>query len=249
MGLWPTTFCIRFLKEVPECADTQRVRGNCYYQRIESMAALAKRLATVMLTTVVAFGLAVPAASAGSYENEALALLNEARVAAGLDPVAMDPDLVDDALAWSQHMQAEQQLSHNPNLAAVSDDWARLGENVGVGTSIAALQQAFMDSPGHRANILGDYDHVGIAVVAETSSKLWITVVFMKSLEAAPAAGDDPEPYSELQPPASTGEPVANSATEPAPRASVTSPSPKAVTPAAPFEPVYSVSTYGPVAA
>jgi hypothetical protein len=213
------------------------------------MAALAKRLTTVILTTVVAFGLAIPAASAGAYENEALALLNDARVSAGLEPVAMDPDLVDDALAWSQHMKAEQQLSHNPNLAAVSDDWSKLGENVGVGTSIAALQQAFMDSPGHRANILGDYDHVGIAVVAETSSKLWITVVFMKSIDQAPAVDDDPEPYSELQPPASTGEPVANTATEPAPRAGDTTPAERAAVPPTPVEPRRSVSTYGPVAA
>lgn len=211
------------------------------------MAALAKRLITMMLTTVVAFGMASPAASAGAYENEALALLNQARASAGLDPVTMHPDLVDDALAWSLHMEAEQQLSHNPNLAAVTGDWDKLGENVGLGTGIAALQQAFMDSPGHRANILGDYDYVGIAVVEETSSKLWITVVFMKSLDAVSAVGDDPEPYSELQPPASTGEPVANTATEPAPGARDTSPS--AATPAAAVEPVRSVSIFGPVAA
>jgi hypothetical protein len=122
----------------------------------------------------------------------------------------MHYDLTDDALAWSLHMQEQDLLSHNPNLAAVNEIWDELGENVGVGTSISTLHTAFMASPGHRANILGDYDYVGIAVVEERSTKLWITVVFMKSLKATPAppSGDDPEPYSEEQPVVTMDEPV-----------------------------------------
>ncbi|MGA9596678.1 MAG: CAP domain-containing protein [Acidimicrobiia bacterium] len=192
------------------------------------MAALAKRIFTVLLTAGLAFAMVVPAASAGSYESEALTLLNQARAAAGLNPVAMNANLSDNALAWTQHMEGQQQLSHNPNLSAVTGNWDKLGENVGVGTSIASLHEAFMQSPGHRGNILGDYDSVGIAVVAETQSKLWITVVFMKTLGAAPAGGEDPEPYAELQPVVSTGQPAANEATDPTP------PAPHVTAPATP---------------
>ncbi len=208
------------------------------------MAALAKRLITALLTTTLAMGLLVPAASASSYESDALSMLNEARAAAGLAPVSMYADLTDDALAWSQHMKADQQLTHNPSLSSVAADWDKLGENVGVGTSIAALHQAFMDSASHRGNILGDYNYVGIAVVAETPSKLWITVVFMKSLDAAPAVEDDPEPYAQEQPPVTNGSPLATPATDPKPKVTAT-----AVAPATrPAKQIAFVRTYGPIA-
>lgn len=208
------------------------------------MAALAKRLITALLTTTLAIGLLVPAASAGSYESDALSMLNEARAAAGLAPVSMYTDLTDDALAWSQHMKADQQLTHNPNLSAVAADWDKLGENVGVGTSITALHQAFMESTSHRGNILGDYNYVGIAVVAETPSKLWITVVFMKSLDAAPAVEDDPEPYAQEQPPATNGGPLATPATDPTPKVTVTAAAPVTQ----PAERIAFVREYGPIA-
>jgi hypothetical protein len=198
------------------------------------MAALARRFITVLLTTVLVVSFVGPAASAASYESEALALLNEARAGAGLAPVAMSSDLTDDALAWSQHMQGTQTLSHNPNLSAVAADWDKLGENVGVGTSVESLHQAFMDSSSHRGNILGDYNYVGIAVVEETASKLWITFVFMKSLGAPAAGDDDPEPYAEEQPPAMTGEPQANPTTDPAPKTTTAPPAPAAPEPVVP---------------
>ncbi len=181
------------------------------------MAALATRLASVLLTTTMVLGVMAPGASAASHENEALALLNAERAAAGLAPVSMHSDLTDDALAWSQYLFEQGSLSHNPSLSSVTSDWDKLGENVGVGTSIPALHEAFMNSAGHRGNILGDYDYVGIAVVEETSSKLWITVVFMKSLGAAPApsGGDDPEPYSEVHPTVDNDQPAATGSTDP----------------------------------
>lgn len=160
------------------------------------MAALARRFSSVLLTTVMVVGLMAPAAMAASHESDALALLNEARAANGLTPVAMHSDLTDDAQAWSQHLQSQGSLSHNPNLGSVTTGWDKLGENIGVGVSMQSLHNSFMSSAGHRRNILGDYNYVGIAVVQETSSKFWITVVFMKTLDATPVPTEDPEPYA-----------------------------------------------------
>jgi uncharacterized protein YkwD len=207
------------------------------------MAALARRLITALLTTTLAIGLLVPAASAGSYESDALSMLNEARATAGLAPVSMYADLTDDALAWSQHMKADQELTHNPNLSAVAANWDELGENVGVGTSITALHQAFMESTSHRGNVLGDFNYVGIAVVAETPSKLWITVVFMKSLDADPAVEDDPEPYAQQQPQADDS-PLATPATDPTPNVTATATAPATQ----PAEQIAFVREYGPIA-
>ena len=160
------------------------------------MAALARRFASILLTTFMVVGAMAPGAMAASHESDALALLNAERSANGLAPLAMHSDLTDDAQAWSQHLLAQGSLTHNPNLGSVTTGWDKLSENVGVGVSIESLHAAFMSSSGHRRNILGDYNYVGIAVVEETSSKLWITVVFMKTLDATPVAAEDPEPYA-----------------------------------------------------
>ncbi len=175
------------------------------------MAALARRFSSILLTAVMVMGVVAPGASAASHESDAFALLNAERAANGLSPVAMHSDLTDDALVWSQHMLAQGALSHNPSLSTVTTGWDKLGENVGVGVTIESLHAAFMASAGHRGNILGDYDYVGIAVVEETASKLWITVVFMKAIGSTPVADapDDPEPYANPEPAPASAQPIA----------------------------------------
>lgn len=114
-------------------------------------------------------------------EAEFLRLINEERARAGLGKLKVYWDLVDDARAHSKLMDRENDLHHNPKLNEVTAPgyWARLGENVGVGFGVDSLHRAFMNSDGHRANILGDYTHIGIGV--HHPEQLWVTVVFMKA--------------------------------------------------------------------
>lgn len=109
-------------------------------------------------------------------------LINDERRAAGLAPLRVFWDLVDDARAHSKLMNDERDLHHNPQLADVTipDYWARLGENVGSGFEPDSLHRAFMNSTGHRDNILGDYTHLGVGVY-DVEGTLWVTVVFMKT--------------------------------------------------------------------
>jgi hypothetical protein len=170
-----------------------------------------------MLMAVVA-----PAASAASPESELLTLMNAERSASGLAPLATHPDLTDDALIWSQHLMSQGSLSHNPNLSSVTTGWDKLGENVGVGTSAAALHSAFMSSTSHRGNIMGDYSYVGIAVVEEKATKLWVTVVFMDPIgqQQDPGPTTEPVPYAESQPspaPAPEAPVAATQSTRPTP--------------------------------
>ena len=136
--------------------------------------------------TMLAIAVAVPA-QAGP-ESTFVSRINGSRAAAGLPPLQVDPDLVDDARAWSQHMMEAGAISHNPNLASVTTGWDTLGENVGVGPDEGTLHDAFMASAGHRANILGDYTDVGVGVVVENDTRMWVTVVFMKGIGAPPPA-------------------------------------------------------------
>jgi uncharacterized protein YkwD len=59
-------------------------------------------------------------------------------------------------------------------------NWSTWGENVGVtGGTIAGIQEAFMDSPAHRANILNrGFRRVAVGTYRDDNGYLWVTVFF-----------------------------------------------------------------------
>jgi uncharacterized protein YkwD len=118
-------------------------------------------------------------------EWQFFAKMNQARVNHGLKRLKMQPGLVRIARAWSAHMEADNALSHRGNLSAridavVTKNWSAWGENVGVGSDVAGLHRAFMQSDAHRHNVLGRYDYVGIGVVRD-GSQIWVTFDFLRS--------------------------------------------------------------------
>lgn len=135
-------------------------------------------LVVVAAVALAVFGRVVPAHA--DAEGSFVAEMNAARATQGLAPVQVYWDLVDDARAHSQRMMDGGNIYHNPDLASVCSAWQALGENVGVGGSVSSLHQAFLASPAHRGNILGDYNYVGVGVVQESADKMWVTVVFMR---------------------------------------------------------------------
>lgn len=124
-----------------------------------------------------------------SAEQRFVNHLNRERAAIGLGTVQVNLQMVRIARDWSGRMAASGTMSHRPDIPAyVHGPWERLGENVGWityrdGDSLAAavdrLHQAFMDSPGHKANVLGDYNQVGVGVLVVESGKLWVTFNFL----------------------------------------------------------------------
>ena len=102
-------------------------------------------------------------------------LANQARAQAGAGPLKWDPTL---ALAARQHcllMAGEGQLSHQfadePELskraAQAGAHFSLIEENVAIAPTPYEIHNAWMNSPGHRANLLNpQVDHVGVAVVA-----------------------------------------------------------------------------------
>ncbi len=150
-----------------------------------------------LVAALVTTTMPVAAAGDADFEGEFLAHLNAERKAAGLNELTVHWDLLDDARAHSQVMMDGNHLHHNPDLGSVTDRWWRLGENVGVGPDAEILHQAFMNSEGHRRNILGEWDYVGIGVRQESEYKIWVTVVFM---EAWPGEEPAPEPEPRAEP-------------------------------------------------
>jgi hypothetical protein len=154
-----------------------------------------RRLVIVLLTTVA---LLLPLAPAhaqappdpATAEAEFVARINELRASKGLGQLRVDPELVRVARAWSEKMAAADQISHNPNLAKeVTADWQKLGENVGVGMTVAKLHDAFVKSPAHYRNLVDpDFTHIGVAVVIGRDGALFTTHQFMKLRPRAAAA-------------------------------------------------------------
>jgi uncharacterized protein YkwD len=148
---------------------------------------LRRRLGAVLIASVLALLIPSGIASADTYseERDLFNATNADRAANGRAALSYDAAASSVARAWSQEMAASRSLRHNPNLAAqvgsrVTSAWTRIGENVGVGYDIPSLERAFMNSPGHRANILGAYNRVGVGTARSSDNRLWVTVVFVQ---------------------------------------------------------------------
>ena len=131
-----------------------------------------------MKTLVLALLLLAPAALADDNEiNTAnvIALMNEYRAAEGLPPLREDPRVTKAAEDRMRHMEELGYWSHQaPDgmspfiwLAARDYTYRNAGENLANGFETArVLVESWMESPGHRANILASqYEDVGIAVI------------------------------------------------------------------------------------
>jgi uncharacterized protein YkwD len=148
-------------------------------RRSGSRIAAALLLCCSLLLTGVATDHA-RAGNAGGNRAEMLQLVNGAREKKDLDALKLDQKLSKYAVRHSRQMANEGELFHTNDLAAKlkGRNWSVGGENVGVGSSLDAVQSAFMGSKPHRANILGeDYDHTAIGVV-QSAGNLWVTVIF-----------------------------------------------------------------------
>jgi len=109
-----------------------------------------------------------------------LALTNDARTEHGRSALALNAKLSRYAKAHSRQMAEEGRLFHSEDLAAQLDglEWTVGGENVGVGSSLTDLQEAFLASKPHRRNVLRKaYDHAAIGIV-KSDGNLWVTVIF-----------------------------------------------------------------------
>ena len=104
-----------------------------------------------------------------------LRLMNERRAHSSLPPLSADDRLMRAANDRMRHMEEESYWGHHSPDGLSPFSWVTLrsyefrsvGENLACGFDTAAmLVEAWMESPGHRANILStDYEDCGIAII------------------------------------------------------------------------------------
>jgi len=140
-------------------------------------------LASVLVIALATLGFGASAAADSGSEQSFLSAINSTRSSAGLGSLKMDSGLQSHARKHTGDMIAADEIYHSSSSelqSAAGSGWEKLGENVGRGGSVSSLHQAFLDSPGHKANILGDYNYVGIGANTSDNGVLYVTVVFMK---------------------------------------------------------------------
>ena len=123
---------------------------------------------------------APPAIVIGSTQQ---ALINQDRAANGLGPLTWNGCLLNVARSNASRMAAQGAISHTdgPNVDLTCGLGHQAGENVGywsAGVNDAQLNTMFMNSPGHRANILGPYRYVATAWVVAPNGAGYIAVEF-----------------------------------------------------------------------
>ena len=171
------------------------------------------------------------------FIEQVVQLTNDERAKAGLPPLKLNNKLVDAAGDHSSDMAQDDFFSHTgadgsslgDRVRASGYQYSRTGENIAAGqTTPAQVVEGWMNSPGHRANILNpNYTEIGVGYeylqndTGSVNYKHYWTQVFGTPLNNNAGSGSTPTPtqpdpveeveaieqVSELKPPKAKSQP------------------------------------------
>ena len=140
---------------------------------------------TLILCATIAFAQNSP------HEKQLFEELNQSRQKAGLPALEWDERLAQAAREHSKRMVETNKLAHvvdgeeplGERLSATGIHFNRSGENIGYNTEFDDIHRAWMDSPGHRENILSpNYNMVGIGIARSEDGLFYATQDFAHAL-------------------------------------------------------------------
>jgi len=156
-----------------------------------SAALLATTLAGLLVRTTLPAAIAqTPAATVAQTDRaiaqELLRLVNTERQRANLSPLVMNDKLTTAAQRHAQDMATSRRMSHTGSdgstmrsrIDATQYNWSTIGENVAMGQpTAAAVMRAWMNSPGHRQNILNPaFTELGVGYATAGGRIYWAQV-------------------------------------------------------------------------
>ncbi|WP_348541605.1 CAP domain-containing protein [Streptomyces sp. MZ04] len=124
-----------------------------------------------------------PGREGPSPEAKVIALVNKERDKAGCSPLTKNAELTEAAHDYNEVMAETGVLSHTgpdgstpQSRAEAAGYTAYVGENIAEGYPDAeSVMEGWMDSPGHRANILNcDYKEIGVDANFADNGPWWI---------------------------------------------------------------------------
>lgn len=127
-------------------------------------------------------------ASLSAEQQQAFNLLNADRAAHGLKPLVFNQALAKLADNYAQDMINRNFFAHNnpegqtpfDRMKKAGITYRYAGENLAINRNVAAAETAFMNSSGHRANILNaNYTQVGIGVRHNAKGSVYVVQEFI----------------------------------------------------------------------
>ena len=123
-----------------------------------------------------------------TYEQKVVELVNVERQKAGLSTLKMDSAISNVARAKSKDMAVNNYFAHqSPTYGSAGDmlrqfgiSWSAWGENIASGQRTPEIVvNAWMNSPGHRANILSNnFSKIGVGYVTNSNGTPYWTQIF-----------------------------------------------------------------------
>jgi uncharacterized protein YkwD len=108
--------------------------------------------------------------------------MNADRAGTGLAPLGWNGGLAGFAQNWANWMAQNGSLTHQDLSPMFGLGLSNVGENILVGPngmSSFAMEAAWMNSPGHRANILnGTFSGAGVGIAVSADGRIWVAVDF-----------------------------------------------------------------------
>jgi hypothetical protein len=127
--------------------------------------------------------------------EELFALANQSRAQAGAAPLRWDRALAEAAMRHCERMVQEGPIAHRyggePDLtqraAATGSHFSLIEENIAMGSYAAQIHEGWLNSPGHRRNLLNpDVDRVGIAVI-ESRGEMYAVADYARGVQVMSA--------------------------------------------------------------
>lgn len=137
---------------------------------------------------------------AGSVDTNAeadfLNKTNALRASKGLGALRTNSELLAKARSWSQTQANAGTIFHSTLTTGVTQNWHRLGENVGMGPDVSSIHEALVRSPRHYENLADSgFTEVGIGVVRQ-GDIIYVTQVFMEFMPSSQGTQTSTQPRS-----------------------------------------------------
>lgn len=186
-------------------------------------AALASSGGETPVTAPAPSQAAGPPASTATLQTQDLATINADRASAGVGPVALQPWATTVATQHSQDMAAAQTIFHNITGYMDTGHQAMgavyLGENVGMDSTLGAVEQLLMADPAHRAILLNPrFNYVGVGVALDSRNWIYLTEDFAEIQGGATHVAPVPAPVHPAAAAPAAPKPVVVAKPAPAPQ-------------------------------
>ena len=170
-GTCPTSTCTN-----GTCPTSTCTNGTCTQKTTTTTTTTKPTTPTTPTTTTTPTTPTTPTNTVSSFEQQVVDLVNQARKQNGLNPLTLNTKLSDIARMKSQDMLDKGYFDHNsptygtPFQMMTNNgiSYRTAGENIAMGyTTPQAVMNAWMNSSGHRANILNSsFTQIGVGYVA-----------------------------------------------------------------------------------